>query len=115
MRQVDSRTLKISRSAAYAALRGPGSGVEALIIGEAGVEPGSEGISPGAGDPGLPHCLQASLGGQQDLAVGGRGRDPLVAEWRRGEQPPGRAVAGGGAAEAGSAANLDSRGTVRSL
>ena len=74
-------------------------GVEPLIIGEAGVEPGSEVLDAGAGDPDLPHCCQARLSGQRDLAVGGRGPDPLVAERRRGEQPPGRAVAWGGAAE----------------
>lgn len=79
--------------------RAPGPGVEALIIVEAGIEPGSEGINSGASDPGLPHSLQAPPGGQQDLAVGGCARDLLVAERCRGEQPPGRAVAGGGAAE----------------
>ena len=71
-------------------------GVEALIIGEAGVEPGCEVLDAGAGDPDLPHCCQARLSGQRDLAVGGRGPDPLVAERRRGEQPPGSAVAWGG-------------------
>jgi hypothetical protein len=78
--------------------RAPGGRVEALIIGEAGIEPGSEGISPGAGAPGLPHSLEASPGGQQDLAVGGCGSDLLVAERCRGEQPPGR---GGGRGRSG--------------
>lgn len=40
-----------------------------MIVGEAGIEPGTEGISAGAGGPGLPHCPQALLGGSRILQL----------------------------------------------